>query len=375
MAKQTKISAETQKKLNTMGINAKSEEQAKEKLIEILEDNGIEGMEDEDLETLIEIAESFVDESGTEEPEEEIEETEEKEQSEEEEAKELAEEAAEEEEPEEEEEEPEEEPDEFDEMDRKELKDFIKEHGYDIKVTKSKSDDDLRDEVRNAFADEEAKKAAAAKKAKKQEKPAKKETKKESKKEEKAEKKTAKKASSKQVLSPKEKKEDREHFDFLKELFPEGEYEYAWVTGGVSIKHVGKNGKRNIMSVKHCTLVNGVMKCSVYLPTLCKKTEVLDNAGLEYGKIGISGDPYMNGVLINDEFIETLQELMPDMLEVVSKIDKKLGENRKKMEEELEKKAKPTDNKTAKKAAKKEEEPEEKPTKKAAKPAKKTAKK
>jgi hypothetical protein len=163
MAKQTKISSELQEKLNNMGINAKNEEQAKAKLIEILEDNGIEGMEEEDLETLIDIAESFVDEA---EPAEEVEETEEEEQPEEEEAEALAEEAAEEEETEEqpEEEEPEEEPeeegDEFDEMDRKELKDYIKEHGYEIKVTKSMSDDDVRDEIRNAVADEEAKKAA-----------------------------------------------------------------------------------------------------------------------------------------------------------------------------------------------------------------------
>jgi hypothetical protein len=233
------------------------------------------------------------------------------------------------------------------------------------------SDDDVRDEIRNAVADEEAKKAAAKKAPKKAEKKA--EVKKEAKKEEK--KAPAKKASSKQVLSPKTNEEDKKYFDFLKELYPEGEYEYAWVTGGVSVKHVGKNGKRNIMSVKHCTLVNGVMKCSVYLPTLCKKTEVLDNAGLEYGKIGISGDPYMNSVMITDEFLEILKDLHDDMLEVVTKIDKKLGENRKKMEEELEKKAKPAAKQPEKKAAPAKKEVAKEPEKPAKKAAKKTTKK
>lgn len=372
MAKQTKISSELQEKLNNMGINAKNEEQAKSKLIEILEDNGIEGMEEEDLETLIDIAESFVDEA---EPAEEVEETEE-EQSEEEEAEALAEEAAEEEESEEEpeEEEPEEEGDEFDEMDRKELKDYIKEHGYEIKVTKSMSDDDVRDEIRNAVADEEAKKAAAKKAPKKAEKKAEKkvEVKKGAKKEEK--KAPVKKASVKQVLSPKTNEEDKKHFDFLKELYPEGEYEYAWVTSGVSIKHIGKNNKRVFIALKHCTLVNGVMKCSVYLPLLCKKTELLDNAGFEY-QTGIMGDPYMNAVMLDDNFFEAIKEINSYMLEIVTRTDKKLGENRKKMEEELEKKAKPAAKQPEKKAAPAKKEVTKEPEKSAKKAAKKTTKK
>ena len=111
----TKLNPATAKKVKALGINAKSEEDAREKLLEILKDNGIDGMEEEDTETLIDIAESFVEEGG---------ETE----SEEQEAEELANEAEEEEE-EEEEEEPEEEEteegDEIDEMDRPVMKAYI----------------------------------------------------------------------------------------------------------------------------------------------------------------------------------------------------------------------------------------------------------
>jgi chemotaxis protein histidine kinase CheA len=372
MAKQTKMNAELAKRVKELGINAKSEEDAREKLLDILTENGIEGMEEEDTDTLIEIAESFVEETQT--AEEEADESEVEEQTEEEEAEELAEEAAEEEaaeesdeaeeeteeeEAEEEEaEEVEEEADEYDEMDRKELKKFIADNGLEVKVTKSKSDDDIRDEVRNAMADKEV----ASKKEEK--KNAKKEEKKSSKKEEKSEEKPAKKSARKITkLSPKENKDDRQFFNFLKKVFPDGEYEFAWVTGGVSVKYVGKNGRRNIMSAKNCSMQeNGNIKCNVYLPTLCKKTEVLDNANLDYS-ICFSGDPFLNGVILQD-IVSVFEDLKDEMLGVVKKIDKKLGDNREKMEKELEKNKKPA-KKEEKKAEKTEEKVEKKPAKKA----------
>ena len=66
----TKLNPATAKKVKALGINAKSEEDAREKLLEILKDNGIDGMEEEDTETLIDIAESFVEEGGETESEE-----------------------------------------------------------------------------------------------------------------------------------------------------------------------------------------------------------------------------------------------------------------------------------------------------------------
>ena len=61
----TKMNAETAKRVKALGINAKDEETAREKLLGILNDNGIEGMEDEDTATLIEIAESFVEDGAS----------------------------------------------------------------------------------------------------------------------------------------------------------------------------------------------------------------------------------------------------------------------------------------------------------------------
>ena len=52
----TKMNAETAKRVKALNINAKNEEEARESLLAILNENGIEGMEEEDTDTLIEIA-------------------------------------------------------------------------------------------------------------------------------------------------------------------------------------------------------------------------------------------------------------------------------------------------------------------------------
>ena len=59
----TKMNTEIAKRVKALNINAKNEEEAREKLLGILVENGIEGMEEEDTDTLIEIAESFVEEN------------------------------------------------------------------------------------------------------------------------------------------------------------------------------------------------------------------------------------------------------------------------------------------------------------------------
>ena len=126
----TKLNAANAKRVKALGINAKTEEEAREQLLEILTSNGIDGMEEEDTDTLVEIAESFVEE---------VEETTDPEEAE---NDDLAEEV-EEEEAEEDDEEEAEESDDFDGMSRAELKDFIKENDLDVKVKKSMSDDDI----------------------------------------------------------------------------------------------------------------------------------------------------------------------------------------------------------------------------------------
>ena len=388
----TKLNPTTAKKVKALGINAKSEEEAREKLLEILKDNGIDGMEEEDTETLIDIAESFVEEGGeTESEEEEAEELADEAEEEEEkpkskgkkapvkEADEEPEDEAEEEDDEsedEDEEEEAEEGDEFDEMDRTELKAYIKKNGMEITVKKSMTDDDIRDLIREAVNDEEeeaeeeapAPKAKAAKKAetKAPEKPAKK---KEEKKETKS--KPAGKRGTK--LDPKNNEDDRKAFAPLKKLFPEDEFNYAWVaSAGVTIKHKGTNSNRSMVLIENCSqMPDGSIKCNLYLLTFNKQLEVLDEAGIEYEKCW-SGAPLIKGITL-DEAIEIIKGLLDNILSSVKKIDKKLGENRKKMEENLNKKAPKKAAKPAKDDDDEEEEETEEEEKPKAKPAAKKA--
>ena len=396
----TKLNPATAKKVKALCINAKSEEDAREKLLEILKDNGIDGMEEEDTETLIDIAESFVEEGG---------ETESEEQEAEELANEAEEEETEEEKPkakgkkapakddddeeeEEETEEPEEEEteegDEFDEMDRTELKAYIKKNRLEITVKKSMTDDDIRDLIREAVNDEEeeteeeaeeeapAPKAKADKKAetKAPEKPAKK---KDEKKETKS--KPAGKRGTK--LDPKNNEDDRKSFAPLKKLFPEDEFNYAWVaSAGVTIKHKGTNSNRSMVLIENCSqMPDGSIKCNLYLLTFNKQLEVLDEAGIEYEKCW-SGAPLIKGITL-DEAIEIIKGLLDNILSFVKKIDKKLGENRKKMEENLNKKApkkaaKPVkDDDDEEEETEEEEKPKAKPAAKKAVATKKTTKK
>ena len=347
----TKMNAETAKRVKALNINAKNEEEARESLLAILNENGIEGMEEEDTDTLIEIAESFVEE-GTAAPEApEADDTNDN-------ADEDA--LAEEVEAEEEEEETAEETnegDQFDAMDRTALKNYIKEQGLDIKVKKSWSDDVLRDEIRKATAEdaepeaEEEEKtapAAPAKKAEKKETAAKKADK--APKAEKAEKKVGKRGTK---IDPKNNEEDRKVFDCLHEIFPEDEYIYSWVSSaGVTIKHRGKNSQRAMVLIENCSRqADDSIKCNLYLLTFNKQTEVLEQAEIEY-EVCWSGAPFIKGTTLAAA-VETIKTLMPYITATVQKIDKRLGENRAKMEESLAKKSAPASAKKTAPVAKK----------------------
>ena len=322
------MSKEIVKRLNAMKINAKNEEDARKKLLKILTDNDIDGMEDESIETLLDIAESLVEDTET---------------TEEEEAEELANEA-EEEETEEAEEEEAEEPE----------------------------DDDEEEE------EKPAKKAAPAKKSA----PAKKEEKKPAAKKETAKKEKAPKRGVKIDL----KNDADEQKAFKKiwaKMFPESEYEYAWLsTNGCTIKHKGANANRGMITVEACTRMDDdTIKVNLYILLLNKKYEILDNHDIDYAKCW-NGAPMLKGITM-DEAVEIMTTVVGEMTGIVEKLDKKLGDNRKKMEDNLNKKS--AEKAAAKKApAKKaepedddeeeeEEEPEEKSAKKA--PAKKVAKK
>jgi hypothetical protein len=379
----TKMNAATAKRVKALKINAKNEEEAREKLLEILVENGIEGMEEEETDTLLDIAESFVEDDNSGDDEE---------QTEEEENDELAEEVEEEEEEKPkkpakkaskkvEEPEEEEEGDEFAEMDRTALKAYIKDNELDITVKKSMTDDDIREAIRAEVGEDEDEDEKPAPKSKASTKTAEKAAPK--KEDKKAEKKETKPAAGKRgtKLDPKNNEDDRKAFAPLKKLFPESEYAYAWVaSAGVTIKHKGKNSQRSMVLIENCSKqADGSIKCNLYLLTFTKQTEILDKAGIDYEPCW-SGAPLIKGITL-DEALEIITDLMEHITATVQKIDKKLGENRKKMEENLDKK------KPAKKSTKVEEpeeeededdeEEEEAPKKKTSKaaPAKKAAKK
>ena len=328
-----KMNAEIAKRVKALGINAKTEDDAREKLLGILNENGIEGMEEEDTDTLIEIAESFVEE-GSNSDTDDTDSTDESETSDEDAlADEVEAEDAEDEDAVEAEDDEE---DVLASMDRTALKAYIKDNGLDIKVKKSWSDDDIREQIRNAECPVAEVEAEAESEEESAPEPA-------PKKAEKKEKKTTEKKVSKrgQKLDPKNNEEDRKAFEALHELFPEEEYLYAWVaSAGVTIKHKGKNSQRAMVLIENCSKqADESIKCNLYLLTFSKQTDVLDEAGIEY-EICWSGAPFMKGITM-DSAVEIIKTLMPNITATVQKIDKRLGENRAKMEESLSKKAAP----------------------------------
>lgn len=385
----TKLTGALAKRVKALGISGSTEEAVKPKLLEILEENGIEQMDDEELITIVEIAETFVNDTTSDDEDENDDIDEEAE------ADELAEEVEEEdkaakkkaekpakkeapkakkatkkvveqeEEPEDDEEEEETEDEDenvsLEDMSREELKAYIKEKGLEISVKKSWSDDDIRDAI-NALLEPEEEEKPAPKKASKAATAKKEVAKKEVKEAKKTTAKPAEKAATKKGtrLNPKNNEEDRAAFDFLKKYFPESEYLYAWIAAGLTIKYKGKNSNRSIIGVENC-FVKGegkkaVMTCNVYLLLFNGKDEILEKAEIEFEKCW-SGAPMLKSVE-SSELIEIIETLLPDMERMVKTVDKKLGDNRKKMEDNL-KKEKAVKKPVSKKVVEPEEEEDE----------------
>lgn len=313
-----KLSDQLVKRMKTIGIKGvKTEDEARKKLLSFLEKQGIEGMEEEDTDSLIEMAESFGDEDEV------MNEAEQ-------EAEDLAEEAEEEEEEEDEEEESEE-----------------------------PTDDDDEEEEESDESEEDEEPAPKSKKA----------TNKEVKKEEK--KPAAKKRKSSSVkLNPKKNEEDRKYFKVFSKLFPESDYNYAWLsTNGVNIKNKGKNSNRSLVLIENCTLRERdgkeVITCNLYFSILNHREEILKEKDIDFENCW-NGSPMIKNLTF-DETLETIEEVYDHIIGLVNKVDKKLGENRKKMEESLEKTTKKEVKKEVKKETKKEaEKTAKKETKKSA---------
>lgn len=301
-----KLSDQLVKRMKTIGIKGvKTEDEARKKLLDFLEKQGIEGMEEEDTDSLIEMAESFGDEDEV------MNEAEQ-------EAEDLAEEA----EDEEEDEEPEED---------------------EQEESKSEPEDEDEEEDEEEPEDEPAPKSKKA-------------TKKEVKKEEK--KPAAKKRKSSSVkLNPKKNEEDRKYFKVFSKLFPESDYNYAWLsTNGVNIKNKGKNSNRSLVLIENCTLRERdgkeVITCNLYFSILNHREEILKEKDIDFENCW-NGSPMIKNLTF-DETLETIEEVYDHIIGLVNKVDKKLGENRKKMEESLEKTTKKEVKKEVKKETKKE---------------------
>ena len=338
-----KIDSAIAERLTALGIKAKNEEEARTKLLKILADNDIDGMEEEDTDSLLDMAESMVDVESTDLSDDDDDRSEDER-----EADELAEEVAEE--------------------DGDEVEDDSEDE--------DEEDDDDEDEApakpakKAATAKKSAAPAKAAKTAKKAEKkePAKK-----------AEKKPSKRGVK---LDPMHNEDDRKAFKFLKKFFPTDKYEYRWLaTNGVTIKYKGANSSRAMVLIETCSKQdNGDITCNMYLLTFSKSLQQLDDKGVEY-ELCWNGAPFLRGITFT-EVEETITELLDLMEETVSKIDKRLGDNRKKMEDSLKKTTKKETAKKATKTAEPEDEDEEddededeKPAKKSAASAKKSTKK
>jgi len=289
----TKLTAPTSKKLTALGFKAKSEEEAKTVVNAFLIKNGIEGMEDEELETLIDLAESFVDldeNPAAEEPKTETEE---------------------------------------------ELEELAAEEEIPAKKPVSKTPAKKTVVVEEEEEEIPAKKAVAKAATKPVAKAAVKEVAKSIPKKEEVVK-TAKATK----LNPKDVEEDRVHFEFLKALFPDEDYLYAWISNaGVTVKYKGKNSNRAVLSLENGSVkADDTFVATLYLPTFNGHVDGLTENGIDH-EICWSGVPFIKALDI-DELTEILTALLPSIETSVNKLDKKLGENRTKMEENLKKSAK-----------------------------------
>jgi len=302
-----KISDAIAKQLKKLGIkNVKTEDEAREKLLAILEKNGIEGMEDEDTESLIDMAESFIEDDDEDTDAADAEETDSDDESEDDETEDEDEELA---------DEAEEDEDEDEKPAKKSAK---KQDKKPAKKSAKKSDDDDEDE-------KPAKKSAKKQEAKKADK-----------------KPAAKKQSSSRgvKLFPQKNEDDRSYFKPLHKVFSPKEFDYAWVsTSGVNIRNNGGNSKRSLVLIENCTIKQkdgkDVVFCNLYFPILNGHTECLDEAGIDY-KPCWNGAPMIKEIPM-EEAIEIIEEVLDELVKLAGKIDKRLGDNRKKMEASLKK--------------------------------------
>ena len=151
-------------------------------------------------------------------------------------------------------------------------------------------------------------------------------------------------------LDPQNNEEDRKPFEYFREFFPELMYEFAWVkNAGVSIKYKGENASRGVLLIEAALRKeDGTITCNCYFNTMTKNVEEFEKANYEF-KRSWNNVPFLSKVT----FPEVLEAL--NIKDKAQATDKKLGENRQKMEDDLNAEKKAT-KKPSKKAAEKEQE-------------------
>ncbi len=327
--------------LKSVGITGvKTEDDAKKKLVAFLAENDVDNVEDEDLKSLIEMADAFYEGDAPEESTSSETETE---------ADDLAEEVeGEEEEPVEEEEVveeeeeivEEEEEDEFEGMDRDELKKYIganKFHKGDdpIKIKKSDSDDDIRGFIRGKVGEPE--KAAPKKEIDK--KPPKKDTSKTT---------SAPAATSESggtrlpIFDARNDESHEKHIQvFIDKFFPAEEFEIKILKQGFTVRLLGKNAKPTIMNFDELKIDDGSLFGNLYLNRLKTVDEMMEflPERLKDNKIGhFRGETHPSIKRVTtDDVIEILEAngALAASLQKADATDERLGKNREKMEEQL----------------------------------------
>lgn len=284
----TKISKVNAERLKKLGIEAKTEEAAKEILLKRLEDAGIPGMDDETIDNLIDIAGSFAELEGEEAAAPEVGVTPAEQQ-----ADELADEAAEEEaeaEPEPEEEAP-------------------------APAPKKKA-------AAPKAAPKEPKEPKPAKGAK-EIKPAK-----------------AKKPRNSERGTRLKPQTVPEHMDLLRKalvkFFPEKEFQYVAVSQGISIKYGGANSKPVAIMFENVYSKDGnFATTNVVLNTFRSQAaqDKLADDGVDF-EMTWNALPWLKGITW-EHAMEIVQTYLPDIKAAVSTTDSRLGKNREKMEADL----------------------------------------
>ena len=284
----TKISKVNAERLKKLGIEAKTEEAAKEILLKRLEDAGIPGMDDETIDNLIDIVGSFAELEGEEAAAPEVGVTPAEQQ-----ADELADEAAEEEaeaEPEPEEEAP-------------------------APAPKKKA-------AAPKAAPKEPKEPKPAKGAK-EIKPAK-----------------AKKPRNSERGTRLKPQTVPEHMDLLRKalvkFFPEEEFQYVAVSQGISIKYGGANSKPVAIMFENVYSKDGnFATTNVVLNTFRSQAaqDKLADDGVDF-EMTWNALPWLKGITW-EHAMEIVQTYLPDIKAAVSTTDSRLGKNREKMEADL----------------------------------------